>query len=105
VAVRPVTPWEIALAGRAYGSQPFRGDEANLLPDLVGDPVLDARTSYDLFDEVQTFIKAENFLDTDHETFGLIADPSEVLPRYADPRFLSPGPPLAVFAGVTVHGP
>ena len=50
-------------------------------------------------------MKVENLLDSDYETFGVIADPGEVLPELENPRFVSPGPPFAVWAGIAIEGP
>jgi outer membrane receptor protein involved in Fe transport len=75
-----------------------------LLEGVDGYAVLNAHASYWVLENLQLFVKAENVLDTEYETFGLLADPSEVLDGYEDPRFLGPGAPLAVFAGVVVRG-
>lgn len=105
VAVRPTTRWEIGLSSIGQSAQVFRGDEANILDDVDGYVVFAARTSYDLLDELQLFAKAENLLDEKYSTFGVLADPSGALPLASDPRFLSPGPPFGVWAGVVLHSP
>ena len=66
--------------------------------------MFDAFTTYDLFDALQLFAKAENLVDAEYETFGVLGDPSEVLPGTSDPRFLSPGPPFGFWAGIVLHG-
>jgi iron complex outermembrane receptor protein len=103
IAVRPVPRWELALSTVAQSGQYHRGDEANLMDALDGYAVLNARTSYDLFDQLQLVVKFQNLLNSEYQTFGVVADPSEVLPQYSDPRFQSPGPPFGVWAGIVVH--
>lgn len=104
VFVSPIEALELGLTAIAQSARPFRGDEANLLPELGGYVILGARATYALFPQLDLFIKAENLLDAEYETFGAIADPSEVLPQLDDPRFLGPGAPLGVWAGIVVHG-
>ena len=96
---------ELGISAIAQSGQPFRGDEANLLADVPGFVVLGARASYQLLDQLELFAQAENLLDNEYETFGVIADPSQVLPDDHDPRFLSPGAPLGVWVGVALSGP
>jgi iron complex outermembrane receptor protein len=97
----------VVLGGsaQAQSSQPLRGDEANLLDPVDGFVVLGAHASYRPLPELVLHVQAQNLLDADYETFGVVADPSEVLPGTSVPRFLSPGAPLGVWAGVTVEGP
>jgi outer membrane receptor protein involved in Fe transport len=97
----------LTLGADAQGqsSQPFRGDEANLLDPVPGFVLLGAHASYQPLPQLTLHVHAQNLLDSDYETFGVIADPSEVLPGTSDPRFLSPGAPLGVWAGVTLEGP
>ena len=72
---------------------------------MPGFVVLGARASYRLFDQLELFARAENLLDQEYETFGVLADPSAVLQGEHDPRFLSPGAPLGVWLGVALTGP
>ena len=65
--------------------------------------ILNAHSSYQLLDELQLFIKVQNLLDTDYETFGLLGNPSEVLEGTSDPRFLGPGAPLGVWGGLELR--
>jgi len=105
VSVAPLTGLRVGLSTIAQSSQPYRGDEANLLADLAGFVTLGAHASYDLFDALRLLLKAQNLLNTDYETFGVIADPSDVLPRAHNPRFVSPGAPFGIWVGVEVHEP
>ena len=102
-SVRPVPRWEIGVTVLARGGVPFRGDEANLLDDLSGYATVGAYSSYQLLDQLEIFVKGQNLLDTEYDTFGVLAEPDEVLPGTSDPRFVGPGAPLAVFAGLVVH--
>jgi iron complex outermembrane recepter protein len=105
VAVTPIDRLELGLRATAQSGQLFRGDEANLVPELDGFVVLSATASYRVIDELMVFVKADNLLGSEYETFGVIADPSEVLPQYENPRFVSPGPPFALWAGIVIEGP
>jgi outer membrane receptor protein involved in Fe transport len=104
VTVTPIERLELTLQGVAQSSQFLRGDEVNLLDSLDGYVILGARVTYHVLDELAIFVKGENLLDTEYETFGVVADPSEVLPDASVPRFVSPGAPLAFWAGVTLTG-
>ncbi len=66
--------------------------------------VLDARSSYRPVDFLELFVKIENLLDTEYDTFGLLGDPSAVLAT-ADPRFAGPGAPFGLWAGLTLETP
>jgi outer membrane receptor protein involved in Fe transport len=103
VAVSPVSGLRIGVSAIARSSAPFRGDEANLIEDLDGYAILSAHASYQLLDNLQLFLKAQNLLDAEYETFGLLADASEVIAGAEDPRFVGPGAPLAVFGGLVLH--
>ena len=74
------------------------------MSDLDGYAILNAKVSYWVLDGVQLFVKAQNLLDTEYETFGVLADPSEVLEDASDPRFLGPGAPRGIWGGVVLRG-
>jgi outer membrane receptor protein involved in Fe transport len=80
-------------------SQPFRGDESNQSPFVSGYVVVNAQASYRVLQELTVFVRAQNLLNTRYETFGVLANPSEVLAGAKDPRFLGPGAPLGVWVG------
>jgi iron complex outermembrane receptor protein len=86
-------------------SQPFRGDEANLSPFLRGYVTLNAQASYQMFKELTLFVRAQNLLDTQYGTFGVLANPAEVLRGASDPRFMGPGAPFGVWAGLVFTNP
>jgi iron complex outermembrane receptor protein len=80
----------------------LRGDEANLLERTDPYSVLNLRGTYRIGDSVAVFARIENALDQDYETFGLLGEPQEVFPAFADPRFLGAGPRLGAWVGVKV---
>jgi outer membrane receptor protein involved in Fe transport len=91
---------ELGLSMSGQSSQPFRGDEANLSPFVRGYVILNAQASYRLLPQLRLFVRAQNLLNRKFETFGVLANPAEVLPGATDPRFLGPGAPLGVWAGI-----
>jgi outer membrane receptor protein involved in Fe transport len=101
-----VSPWPrltLGVSTIAQTSQPFRGDEANLMQQVPGYAVLNAHASYQLLDHLQLIVNAVNLLNNKYETFGIVANPSEVFPDMSDPRFLGPGAPLGVWAGIVAR--
>jgi len=102
--VRPVRQLYLGLGLRAQSAQYLRGDESNQLDPVTGFATLDAEASYEPLEGLFVFVQARNLFDAEYETFGVVADPSEVLPGYSTPRFLSPGAPLGVWAGVRLTG-
>src|SRR5688572_7328125 len=91
------------LSSTIVSSQYFRGDESNQLEPLAGHAVLNASTSYRLLAALEVFVKVENVLDTDYETFGVLGDATPVSPAWSDPRFVSPGAPLGAWAGLSLR--
>ena len=92
----------------AHGTQHLRGDESNQLPGLPGYRVLDLRLTWQATPSAKLFLRIENALDEEYESFGLIGEaPSEVeVPLFRDfenPRFVSPGAPRGIFAGVRLR--
>ena len=88
----------------ADSSQYFRGDEANLLPQVPGYVVVNARASYQIIAPVSVFVLANNLFNEKYSTFGVLGDATDVLgPTYDSPRFFGPGAPRAVWGGVDLH--
>ena len=83
-------------------SQPYRGDEANALSPVRGYVIFNAHASYQLFEQLQLFVRAQNLFNTKYSTFGVIASPSDVLADASDPRFLGPGAPFGIWTGIVV---
>lgn len=102
--VRPVRQLYLGLSLRAQSAQYLRGDESNQLAPVDGFATVDAEASYEPLTGLFVFVQARNLFDAEYETFGMVADPSQVLPQYSSPRFLSPGAPLGLWAGVRVAG-
>lgn len=101
-SVRPIPALELGVTLLGQSSQPFRGDEGNYLAGVRGFVVLGAHASYQLLDQLELYVRANNLLNTRYSTFGVLADPSEVFPNYSNPRFLGPGAPLGVWVGAVV---
>jgi iron complex outermembrane receptor protein len=81
----------------------LRGDEPNLLDKTDAYAVLNLRGEYRLNDHAALFVRVENALDEDYETFGLLGEPDEVFPEFSDPRFYGAGPPRAAWVGARVR--
>ena len=84
----------------------LRGDESNELDKLDGYATVNARVNYRR-ERFEAFLLVENLLDGKYENFGLIGeDPDEVIGLDGiddDVRFLAPGAPRALRAGVKVN--
>jgi len=102
VTLRLTKALEIGVATQGQSSQPFRGDEGNALRPVRGYMVLNAHASYQLLDQLQLYARAQNLLDTRYDTFGVVANPREVLPGASDPRFVGRGAPFGIWLGVVV---
>jgi outer membrane receptor protein involved in Fe transport len=107
-ATYSVTGW-LDLEGvvLAASDRVFRGDEANDGPTIDGFARLDLGAGADLGDRARLFLRIENVLDEDYETFGTFGETDEVFleeaPDAEDPRFLTPAAPRAVFVGVRLR--
>jgi iron complex outermembrane receptor protein len=104
VTVHPWRAWAIGVTLNAQSERPYRGDEANLIDGVNGYAIAGAFTSYQVLEQLKIFVKAENLFDAEYETFGLLAEPDEVLEGTSDPRFQGPGAPLGVWAGLELKG-
>jgi len=88
----------------------YRGDEANLMKPLAGYATVNLHSSYDLTRWATVSLRIENALNAHYSNFGVLGDPTGVgapgIPTngsYVDPRFQSPGAPIAAFGGVKVR--
>ena len=90
----------------AVAGSHLRGDESNELDKLEGYATVNARVNYRT-GRFEAFLLVENLLDGEYENFGLIGEePDEVIGLDAiddDVRFLAPGAPRALWAGVKVN--
>jgi outer membrane receptor protein involved in Fe transport len=64
--------------------------------------IVNAHASYQFFERLQLFVRAQNLFNTKYSTFGVIANPRDVLPGVSDPRFLGPGAPFGIWAGLVI---
>ena len=87
----------------ANSGQYYRGDEVNLLPQIPGYVIVNARVAYDAFTWMTVFALVDNVLDARYSTFGVLGDPRPVFPAYTDPRFLGPGAPRGGWIGVDLR--
>ena len=103
VGVALSSTWDVAVQSILTSSRVFVGDEGNDQANLAGYGLVGLRTSYQATDNVVLFLHVDNLLDTAYETFGVLAEIEIELdeaPDATDPRFVSPGAPRSVFAGV-----
>lgn len=105
VDYRIIPALDVGVSLIGMTSHPFRGDEANVRPFVDGFVIFAAQANYRLLEEVTLFVRAQNLLNRNFETFGVLANPAEVLPNTSDPRFLGPGSPFSVWAGVVIEDP
>ncbi len=99
-----VTP-QLVLGGEIiYNSGQFlRGDEANLLAQTDDFAIANLHGEYRINKSLTVLAKVQNLFDIEHETFGLLGEPDEILgPAFDDPRFLGPGPEQGAWVGVRV---
>ena len=95
--------WDVTVETILTSSRVFVGDEGNDQAEVDGYGLFNLRTSYQATDNVVLFLRVDNLLDTEYETFGVLAEIEIELdeaPGAADPRFVSPGAPRSAFAGV-----
>ena len=103
VGVAITNAWDVAVETILTSSRVFVGDEGNDQTEVDGYGLLNLRASYQATDRVLLFVRVDNLLDTEYETFGVLAEIEielEEAPGAADPRFVSPGAPRSAFAGV-----
>jgi iron complex outermembrane recepter protein len=105
--------WSVGGTWSYVGPSFYRGDEANLNPQLPGYSVASLRTSYQFGKHVQVFANIQNLFDRHYSTYGILGDPTGVgapgVPADGefgdpdvDPRFQSPAMPRAYFGGVKI---
>jgi len=82
--------------------QYLRSDEANLLGQISGYTVVNLHATYRVNPRVNFFARVDNVFNRRYYTFGVLGEPADVFPQFADPRFLSPAQPLGAWVGVRV---
>jgi outer membrane receptor protein involved in Fe transport len=79
----------------------LRGDEGNDTRKIGRTVTLNLNGDYRISARASIFLKIDNLLDRNYETFGLFGEPDEVLgDDFDDPQFLSPAAPRAAWAGI-----
>ena len=105
--------WSAGGTVSYIGPSFYRGDEANLNPELPGYTVASLRTSFQFSRHLQIFANIQNVFDRRYSTYGIFGDPTGVgapgVPAGGesgdpdvDPRFQSPAMPRAYFGGVKI---
>ncbi len=85
----------------ARSSIHYRGDEGNDIEPIEGYATLNLRADVRLGRRMTLFLKVDNLLDEEYETFGVFGEADEVLgAEYDNTRFLSPAAPRAAWIGV-----
>jgi len=111
--VEVLAHWSVGGTLSYIGPSFYRGDEANLNPELPGYTVVGLRTSYQLSRRLQVFANIQNLFDRRYSTYGILGDPTgvgapgvpgggELGDPDVDPRFQSPAMPRAYFGGVKI---
>jgi outer membrane receptor protein involved in Fe transport len=91
-----------------YNSEQFlRGDEANRLRPVDDYAVVNLRGRYHFNRHIELFARINNLSNTAYETFGLLGESPDAvdLPlfqAFSNPRYLGPGAPRSVFAGIRI---
>ena len=111
--VKVLPHWSVGGTVSYIGPSFYRGDEANLNPELPGYTVASLRTSYQFSRHLQIFANIQNVFDRRYSTYGIFGDPTgvgapgvpaggELGDPDVDPRFQSPAMPRAYFGGVKI---
>ena len=111
--VKVLPRWSVGGTLSCIGPSFYRGDEANLNPELQGYTVASMRTSYQVSRHLQIFANIQNVFDRRYSTYGILGDPTgvgapgvpaggELGDPDVDPRFQSPAMPRAYFGGVKI---
>ena len=93
--------WKVGADLIAVSGQYLRGDESNLNSMLPGYWVVNLHTTYKISKEVEVFGLVRNLFDHRYYTFGTFFETDEVpFLNLQDPRTMSPGAPIAAYAGM-----
>lgn len=90
----------LGIDGIYSGDKYFRGDEANVTPQLTGYWLFNAKAEYKVTKNFAVFGKVDNIFDKDYNSFGVYGQVNEVFPQFDNNRFVSPGAPRAGWIGV-----
>lgn len=85
------------------GEQYFRGDESNQLEPLGAFATVNLEANGRVYRGLVLFAKVDNLFDTEFNTAGLLGEPDEVeaFEDFDNPRFVTPGAPRLIRAGVS----
>ena len=99
--------WTVGFTALASSGRVPRGDEANLTARTDPFVVVNLNTTYRVTKGLELFGLVQNLFDAKYETFGAFSPTGRVLiaqaPGASNTRSLSPGAPIAGFAGVRVR--
>ncbi len=101
--VKPVDELSVGAWLNLNSSQYYRGDEANQLPPLPGYVALNARANFDVSSSASVFVRADNLLGANFETFGLLGQADEVIAAAENPRFVTPAAPRTLWVGLDLQ--
>ena len=88
---------------RAQSGQPFRGDEANLLPAVPGFAVVDTRARVRLTEGLALIGQVANLFGAEYSSFGVLGEADLLGGDSGDARFYSPGAPRGMWIGVDLE--
>ncbi len=93
--------WKVGANLIAVSGQFLRGDESNLNPMIPGYWIANLTTTYRISKNVEAFGLVQNLFNHRYYTFGAFFNTTQVpFLGLTDPRTLSPGAPLALYAGL-----
>jgi iron complex outermembrane receptor protein len=97
-----ITPeWKVGFDAIVAGGQYLVGDESNLNPMLPGYFLVNFNTTYKLSKNVELFGLVQNLFNRRYYTYGAFFDTGAIpFLSLTDPRTVSPGAPLAAYAGL-----
>ena len=100
-----IAPFGLAFGAAVLGNsgQYYRGDEANLLPQIPGYVLANLRADYAFARWASVFVRVDNVFGASYASFGVLGEATSVFPTFTDPRFQGPGAPRAAWAGVDLH--
>jgi iron complex outermembrane recepter protein len=112
--LRMTASWTLGGDLLFAGPQYLGGDESNQMPALPSYSVINLHTLYKVNERFALYAHIANLTNHKYATFGELGDPTGIgvpgVPIDADTndprvdnRFLSPAPPLGVFAGVRIR--
>jgi iron complex outermembrane receptor protein len=98
-------PFGLSVAVTLLGNsgQYYRGDEANLLPQIPGYLLVNLRAEYLFTRWISAFARVDNVFNADDASFGVLGDATSIFPAFTDPRFQGPGAPRAGWVGVNLR--